>query len=282
MGVMRSLLLAASESRWLRQKAPRLGFVKAAVRRFMPGERVEDAMAAAADLARQNTTAVLTRLGENVADRREADAVTEHYLDVLQRIASSGLDVEISVKLTQLGLDIDVERCYANLRRLLERAQGSGGFVWIDMEQFAYVDRTLAIYRRALAEFPCTGVCLQAYLYRTPDDLTALMPLGGAVRLVKGAYLEPATVAHPRKGDVDAAYRELAHAHAHRAGAARGLPGRVRHARHRAHSRPRGARGGGGGIEEALRVRAPLRHPARRAAATGARGRPRSRARCLW
>jgi proline dehydrogenase len=209
MGVMRSLLLAASESRWLRQKAPRLGFVKAAVRRFMPGERVEDAMAAAADLARQNTTAVLTRLGENVTDRREADAVTEHYLDVLQRIASSGLDVEISVKLTQLGLDIDVERCYANLRRLLQRAQGSGGFVWIDMEQFAYVDRTLAIYRRALAEFPCTGVCLQAYLYRTPDDLTALMPLGGAVRLVKGAYLEPATVAHPKKGDVDAAYREL-------------------------------------------------------------------------
>jgi proline dehydrogenase len=209
MGVMRSVLLAASESRWLRQQAPRMGFVKKAVRRFMPGERIEDALAAASELRGDGITAVVTKLGENISEMREADAVAAHYVEVLTQIAASGLDCLISVKLTQLGLDVDRERCYAHVRDLAARAQAQGRLLWIDMEQRGYVDVTLDLYRRVLAEFPNVGVCLQAYLYRTEADLTALIPLGGGVRLVKGAYLEPADVAFPKKADVDENFLKL-------------------------------------------------------------------------
>jgi proline dehydrogenase len=209
MGVMRSVLLAASESRWLRQQAPRMGFVKKAVRRFMPGERIEDALAAAQALRGDGITAVVTKLGENVSEMREADAVAAHYVDVLTQIAASGLDCLISIKLTQLGLDVDRERCYAHVRDLAARAQAQGRLLWIDMEQRGYVDVTLDLYRRVLAEFPNVGVCLQAYLYRTEADLTAIIPLGGGVRLVKGAYLEPADVAFPKKADVDENFLKL-------------------------------------------------------------------------
>jgi proline dehydrogenase len=210
MSVMRSVLLAGSENRWLRQQAPRLGFIRKAVKRFMPGERVEDALDAAATLKPQGITTVLTQLGENITELSEADAVTAHYLDVLQRISASGLDTQISVKPTQLGLDVDQARCAANLRALAERARTLGNFVWIDMEQHRYVDATLDVYKRVLAEFPNLGVCLQAYLYRTPKDLASIIPLGGGVRLVKGAYKEPADVAYPQKSDVDAQYFTLA------------------------------------------------------------------------
>jgi proline dehydrogenase len=207
---MRKVLLAASESRWLRQQAPRMGFVKAAVRRFMPGERVEDALAAAAVLKGEGMTALLTKLGENVADMAEADRVAAHYVEVLGQLAASDLDCTISVKLTQLGMDVDRERCFVHLRDLAARAHAQGRLLWIDMEQHGYVDATLDLYRRTLAERPNVGVCLQAYLYRTEADLTALIPLGGGVRLVKGAYLEPADIAWPQKRDVDANYLKLA------------------------------------------------------------------------
>jgi proline dehydrogenase len=207
---MRTVLLAASESPWLRRKAPRLRFVRKAVARFMPGERVEDALAAASALGRQGLASLLTCLGENVTVPEEADRVTGHYSDVLARIAASGLDGEISVKLTQLGLDIDPARCLKNLRALVERARTQRAWIWIDMEQHTYVDVTLELYRRVLAEYPNVGVCLQVYLYRTAGDLQNLMPLGGGVRLVKGAYREPADVAYPRKRDVDANFLALA------------------------------------------------------------------------
>jgi proline dehydrogenase len=129
---------------------------------------------------------------------------------VLAKIPSSNLDCQLSVKLTQLGLDVDLDRCYANLRELVERAHRQGTHVWIDMEQHDYVDRTLTIYRRLASEFPNVGVCLQAYLYRTKEDLQSLLPLGGGIRLVKGAYREPANIAYPKKRDVDASFHELA------------------------------------------------------------------------
>ncbi len=210
MSVMRSVLLSASENRWLRQQAPRMGFVKKAVTRFMPGEHVEDALKAAAALKEQGLATILTQLGENITDFSEADRVRQHYLDVLGRIQASGLDSQISLKLTQLGLDIDKERTFQNLRALAGRAQALGQRLFIDMEQHTYVDVTLELYRRALAEFPNVGVCLQAYLYRTPKDLASIIPLGGAVRLVKGAYREPADVAYPKKADVDRAFVDLA------------------------------------------------------------------------
>src|SRR6266542_3170550 len=210
MSVMRSVLLAASDNRWMRRQAPRMGFVKKAVKRFMPGERVEDAIAAALELQKQGIASSLTQLGENISELSEGDRVTAHYVEVLTRIQASGLDCPISVKLTQLGLDLDKEKTFTNLRTLAARAQTLGNKVWIDMEQHTYVDVTLELYRRVLAEYPNVGVCLQAYLYRTPKDLASLIPLGGGVRLVKGAYREPPDVAYPKKSDVDRAYVTLA------------------------------------------------------------------------
>ena len=210
MGLMRSLLLAGSESPWLCRHAPHLPFIRKAVARFMPGERLEDALRAAAALRELGIGVVLTELGENVSDAAQADQVTRHYADALLKVGASGLDCHISVKLTQLGLDVDKARCHANLRTLVARAKEHSTFVWIDMEQHAYVDVTLEIYRRVLADFPNVGVCLQAYLYRTGNDLTSLIPLGGGVRLVKGAYREPSDVAYPKKRDVDDNFLALA------------------------------------------------------------------------
>jgi proline dehydrogenase len=210
MGLMRSLLLAGSESPSLRRHAPRLPFIRKAVTRFMPGEKLEDALAAATELRQQQIGTVLTELGENVTDVAHADEVTRQYADALAKVDARELDCHISVKLTQLGLDVDEARCQANLRSLVAHAKEHDAFVWIDMEQHSYVDATLRAYRRVLDEFPNVGVCLQAYLYRTESDLRTLIPLGGGVRLVKGAYREPANVAYPGKGDVDDNFLALA------------------------------------------------------------------------
>jgi proline dehydrogenase len=210
MGLMRRLLLAGSQSRWLRERAMTKAFVRRAVSRFMPGEKIDDALAAAAAVHPLGIRSVLTRLGENVTDWSEADAVARHYHEVLERVPA-GAEAEISIKLTQLGLDLDKERCYAHVRELAEQAQKRGNFVWIDMEQSSYTDVTLEILRRARAERPNVGVCVQSYLYRTEKDVTALLPTGTGVRLVKGAYAEPPDVAFPKKADVDANYLKLAH-----------------------------------------------------------------------
>jgi proline dehydrogenase len=210
MGLMRSLLLAGSESASLRRHAPHLPFIRKAVRRFMPGERLEDALTAATELRRIGISAVLTELGENVSDAAQADDVTRHYTNALAKIAASALNCHISVKLTQLGLDVDEASCLANVRSLVACAKQHNTFVWIDMEQHTYVDATLDIYRRVLSEFLNVGVCVQAYLYRTEKDLTSLIPLGGGIRLVKGAYREAADVAYPRKSDVDRNFLALA------------------------------------------------------------------------
>ncbi|HXX70965.1 MAG TPA: proline dehydrogenase family protein, partial [Candidatus Acidoferrum sp.] len=177
---------------------------------FMPGENVEAAMAAARRLAADGISTLLTCLGENVRDRTESEAVTQQYLSLLDSIRTEALPAEISVKLTQLGLDLDEELCYANLARLLEQAGSQA--VWIDMEQSSYVDRTLALYERAQKVHRQTGVCLQAYLYRTEKDLASLISRGASVRLVKGAYNEPREIAYALKREVDESYFHLAQA----------------------------------------------------------------------
>lgn len=208
MSVMRSALLAASQNRWLRERAANYKFVRRSVSRFMPGETLEDALGAAAALKRKKIGAVLTHLGENVADRAEAQRVAEHYLEVLKRIRAEGQDTEISVKLTQLGLDLSAEVCFEHVRAIAA-AERPESTVWIDMEASNYVDATLEIYRRALSMFPNVGICLQAYLYRTAKDIEGLLPMRPAIRLVKGAYKEAADVAYPAKADVDKSYLEL-------------------------------------------------------------------------
>ncbi len=206
---MRSFFLVCSQSKGLRERATRYGFVRRAVSRFMPGENVSDALSAAVTLRDQSLGTVFTFLGENISDPAEAEQVTTHYLDVLQRIREVGLETEVSVKLTQLGLDLGSELCYANLRRIIEKA-GTRSVVWIDMEASNYVDATLDLYRRARQAYPNVGVCLQAYLYRTVNDIASLIPLSPAFRLVKGAYKEPPQVAFPNKKDVDENYFALA------------------------------------------------------------------------
>jgi proline dehydrogenase len=209
MGVMRSVLLAISENRWMRERGPRLWFVKRAARKFMPGEAFDDMLRAADELRPAGIDAVFTRLGENVADAAEASAVTSHYVEVLDAIASRGIRCEPSIKLTQLGLDLGTEQAYRNLRALAERSHASGNYLWIDMEQTSYVNVTLELTRRLKAEFPRVGVCLQAYLYRTAKDLEALIAQGIGVRLVKGAYKEPPELAYPKKADVDENFFKL-------------------------------------------------------------------------
>ena len=206
---MRDFFLACSTSPWLRERATRYGFVRRAVSPFMPGEAPSDAIGAGLALRDRSIGSVFTYLGENVSDPTEAQVVTEHYLDLLDRVRKSGLGAEVSVKLTQLGLDLSPELCHANLKRIIEHADAKS-VVWIDMEASDYVDATLDLYRRARAAYPNVGVCLQAYLYRTAEDLRSLVPLGAAIRLVKGAYKEPADRAFPRKKDVDENYFALA------------------------------------------------------------------------
>ena len=210
MGLMRTVFLAGSRSAWLRERATRYPFVRRSVSRFMPGETLEDALLASAALKQKGMSVVLTQLGENIADAAEADAVRQHYFEVLDQAAARGLDAQISVKLTQLGLDLDKELCRKHLLALLQRAGERRNFVWIDMESSAYVDATLDLFRSARAASSRVGVCLQAYLRRTPADLEALLPLRPILRLVKGAYQEPAERAFPRKSDVDDAYFALA------------------------------------------------------------------------
>jgi proline dehydrogenase len=209
MSLMRSLLLAASQNTWLRERASRYRFVRRSVSRFMPGETLDDALLAAQALRLRKIGAVFTHLGENISDAGEAKQVTEHYLGALERIHGQNLRAEISVKLTQLGLDLSPDLCFANLQEIIAR-ENKDSIVWIDMEASNYVDVTLDLYRRALASFPNVGICLQAYLYRTKDDLAKLLPLRPSIRLVKGAYSEPPEIAFPRKRDVDENYFSLA------------------------------------------------------------------------
>jgi proline dehydrogenase len=206
----RTLLLKASDSAWLREHGTRWWFVRRAVSRFMPGETFDDMVGAARAMADRGVDGVFTRLGENVRDRGEADAVAAHYLECITSIRALGLACEPSIKLTQLGLDIDVSLATAYARALANAADAAGSYLWVDMEQSSYVDTTLNIVRRLRDEVPSVGVCLQAYLHRTDSDLGDLLERGIGVRLVKGAYQEPASVALPVKHDVDERYFALA------------------------------------------------------------------------
>jgi proline dehydrogenase len=210
MSVARTVLLKVSDNQWLRENGTRVPFIRRAVSKFMPGESFDEMVAAARATAAGGIPAVFTRLGENVKDLVEADAVARHYVEGIDKLRALNLDCEPSIKLTQLGLDIDRELAYAHLRDLAARAHAANNYLWVDMEQSPYVDVTLALTKRLREEFPRVGVCLQAYLFRTREDLEDITARGIGVRLVKGAYNEPPEVAFPKKSDVDANYLALA------------------------------------------------------------------------
>jgi proline dehydrogenase len=208
--LMRKVLLWLARNPWMRERMPRLPFMQRAVRRFMPGEAIDDALGAAVDLQVLGIGTLYTRLGENISEPAQAEAVKDHYLELLDRITAAEIDGEISVKPTQLGLDVDEDACFGHLRTLAAAAAAHGSYLWIDMEDSTYVDRTLDLYQRLRATQPQTGICLQAYLRRTAKDVERLLPLGPAIRLVKGAYDEPASIAFRSRKEVDANFLGLA------------------------------------------------------------------------
>ena len=210
MSLMRNALLWASTNPWMRERATKTAFVRRSVVKFMPGERVEDAIEAAKVLKPQGINTILTRLGENITRIEEAQEVYDHYARVIDLVKAAGLDAQISIKPTQLGFDQNPDICYDYCLKLLQKSDAAGNFFWLDMESSPYVEGTIALYKRLRASSPNVGIAIQAYLYRTEKDIEELIQLGSAIRLVKGAYLEPASVAYPKKADVDANYLKLA------------------------------------------------------------------------
>ncbi len=206
MSFTRSVLLKASESQWLATNLPRLAFSRRAVRQFMPGEDLEDALAQSRVLGDMGIGTVITRLGENITSFVEAHAVRDHYLDALNDISRRALPTHLSVKLTQLALDISLEEATTHVRKVTAASAECGAPVWIDMESSRYTDATLEVFRRTRSYHENVGLCLQAYLYRTPTDIADLLESTTAIRLVKGAYNEPGHVALQNKKEVDATY----------------------------------------------------------------------------
>ena len=204
-GALRTAILAAADSPRVRRVVSRHG-MRFGAGRFVAGETLDECIVVLRRLNDQGLYANTTLLGEGVLAPTETEAVVAAYEEVIARIAAESLRANVALKLTHLGLEIDEELALANLRRLL----AAGSFIRIDMEQSQFVDATLRIYRQLREEgFENVGTVLQAYLYRTPDDLESLLPLQPNLRLVKGAYLEPHAIAHPQKADVDAAYARL-------------------------------------------------------------------------
>lgn len=206
MSLLRSLFLRASHSPWLARQAMRNPITRRAVRRFMPGETLPDALDAAVRLAASGLGALLTRLGENVTTPEEATEVRDHYVDVFAALRQRALAAEVSIKLTQLGMDCDRAGCEAHVRTLAQQAADAGSVLWIDMEDSRYTQATVDLYRKLLPAYPSLGIALQAYLRRTPEDIRILLPLKPTIRLVKGAYREPSGLAWPSKKEVDHQY----------------------------------------------------------------------------
>jgi len=209
MGVGRSALLWASKNNFLKNHATQWKFIRGAVKKFMPGETVEKAIEAAKVLAAKSIPSTFTHLGENITNLEEAKLVVNHYLSVLEKIYNEKLDIEISLKLTQLGFDISYDDTLNNFRRIASKASGNGNSVWIDMEDSSYVDKTIKFYKEIKKEFNNVGLCLQSYLYRTEKDLSELIQIKPWIRLVKGAYKESSEIAFPDKKDVDTNYFNL-------------------------------------------------------------------------
>ena len=207
---MRALLLWMARNRFLRRNIPRLWFARRAVRRFMPGEEPEAALAAGEKFKAEGIRSEFTRLGENVETLLECEDTAQHYIDFMGQIEARGLDGEVSVKLTQLGYDIDVERTLERAQRLAAKAAEGGRTFWIDMEGSSYAEGTISFYERLKATHANTGLCLQAYLRRTAADIQRLLPLDPRIRLVKGAYAEAESIAYQSKHDVDTNFVALA------------------------------------------------------------------------
>jgi proline dehydrogenase len=206
----RTGILAATSNPLVSRAVQRYG-MRLGAARFVAGETFDEAIPVLRGLNQKGLRTNTTLLGEGVDDAETTRSVVAEYLTDLDRIAAEGLQTNVALKLTHLGLDLDPELAYRNVAEIVAHAQTHGNFIRIDMEESSRVDDTLLLYRRLREDgHDNVGTVLQSYLYRTPDDLERLLPLSPNLRLVKGAYLEPPLVAYPRKADVDRAYVELA------------------------------------------------------------------------
>jgi proline dehydrogenase len=206
---LRAAILAAADSvpvhRFVKRYGMRLG-----ARRFVAGETAEEFLAVARSVNANGFAVACGILGEGVSDRAEAVSAADQYCALLRAFAERGIDANVAFKLTHVGLDVDPELAYDNAARIAQTARDTGNTMRLDMEQSRYVDATLAAYRRLRASFDNVGFALQSYLFRSSGDLRAALPLKPNLRLVKGAYLEPAEIAFAKKSDVDENYVRLA------------------------------------------------------------------------
>jgi len=207
--MLRALLLALSENRTLNELISGLRFMSRLANRFVAGETLPEAIKEIRELNNRGIKATIDHLGENVSNRRGAEEAVQVYLDILDAIEKEGLDANVSLKLTQLGLDIGREFCRDNLLSIARKASQYNNFVRVDMESSDYTDRTLEIFRSAFEECGNVGIVIQSYLFRSKDDIEAINGMKARVRMCKGAYREPREVAFPRKKDVDANFLAL-------------------------------------------------------------------------
>lgn len=205
----RSVLLFLSRQHYLKSVFSQLPGFRQVTQRFIAGENINDAIKTIQELNKLGITATFDHLGESTFSKAEAEADVREYLHVLDRLEATGVQSNVSVKLTQLGLDIDETYCLENTRRIVEAAKRHNNFVRIDMEDSSKTDATLRVFKQLFHEYGNVGIVLQAYLYRTEKDLDEVLAMGARVRLCKGAYQEPAEVAFPEKADVDANYVKL-------------------------------------------------------------------------
>jgi proline dehydrogenase len=207
--VTKSAFLYLSKSERFKSFLSRFKSFNNVTRRFVAGEDLTDAVEAIRNLNRQGISASFDHLGESITSEAEIHKEVDEYVRVLESIHDTGLDSNVSVKLTQLGLDVSQDLCYSNARTLVVAARKHDNFVRIDMEDSPRTDATLQIFKRLRTEFENVGIVIQSYLYRSEKDIEDLLKLGARIRLCKGAYQEPPTVAFPDKADVDANYVKL-------------------------------------------------------------------------
>ena len=208
---LRKAILWLSSQQRVRRFVGRNRLARHFAARFVAGETQESAVAASVALAARGVATSLDVLGESVTQAAAAEAAAAEYIALLERMAAAGVEVNVSVKPTQMGLDLDPGSCERNLRRILARAREVGGFVRLDMESSAYTQRTLDLFARLHPEYGAgVGVVIQAALRRSPEDVECLIGGAARVRLCKGAYLEPSSVAYPDKAEVDAQFERLA------------------------------------------------------------------------
>tara|TARA_B100000530_G_scaffold336336_1_gene290761 strand:+ start:5353 stop:6270 length:918 start_codon:yes stop_codon:yes gene_type:complete len=209
MALLKNILLWTSKNDWMSQKLPKYKFVQNSLSRFMPGELLSDALEECKKLEYSEYGTIITYLGENVNLEEDTYQVVDHYRNALIAIDKTSLNTLISVKLTQLGLDFDKNLCMENLNQLLKLAKNYNSIIWIDMEEYCYLEQTLEIFKKMSKNYHNIGITLQAYLHRTTQDLDELLSYATNLRLVKGAYNENSSVAIKNKDDIDTNYMNL-------------------------------------------------------------------------